>query len=29
MYIKYLLATSPKTVHDPSGVAAPGWKPLS
>jgi len=26
--IQYLLATPPKMVHNPSGVATPGWKPL-
>jgi len=28
VYIKYLLATLRKTIHDPSGVATPGWKSL-
>jgi len=27
-HIKYLLATTPKMVQNPSGGRAPGWKPL-
>jgi len=28
VYIKYLLETPPKMIHDPSEVRDPGWKPL-